>query len=272
LIVIAVALIYSLCALGITFLHDYKGCQPVQITLAGLQGNVSIAAESILATAAPDSATAAAAAAANRAAVGAANQTSELGSYSYADAELQTTSVPFQLPAALGLPSDQWRPHIFSQCAAGMPRAYAPCLNYTNLLRGEELVYPGGHKLPGRQCACACACVHVHVCICMCACACVHVHVHANDALAEGFCLVGSVHVQANNGLPASCNNAESACISCKFCWQQQRKIYKKNTLQCQHSSTWLTKRQHAVCRTASMCRWQQCSGGGAKHARQCAC
>jgi hypothetical protein len=41
-----------------------------------------------------------------------------------------------------------------------MPRAYAPCSNYTNLLRGEELVYPGGHLytssfLPLRFCSCA---------------------------------------------------------------------------------------------------------------------
>jgi hypothetical protein len=36
-----------------------------------------------------------------------------------------------------------------------MPQAYAPCLNYTNLLRGEELVYPGGHRCYGWQCACS---------------------------------------------------------------------------------------------------------------------
>jgi hypothetical protein len=56
---------------------------------------------------------------------------------------LQSVMLPFELPAAQGLPSDAWRPHVFSNCVTGMPQGYAPCLNYSNLIRGEELVYPG---------------------------------------------------------------------------------------------------------------------------------
>ncbi|KAF6251788.1 hypothetical protein COO60DRAFT_1274715 [Scenedesmus sp. NREL 46B-D3] len=90
------------------------------------------------------SAAAIAAAAAAPAAVTASSHTPRSDSSSQADADagLLVATIPFRLPAALGLPSDEWRPHIFSECAYGMPRAYAPCLNYTNLLRGEELVYP----------------------------------------------------------------------------------------------------------------------------------
>jgi hypothetical protein len=56
---------------------------------------------------------------------------------------LDAAVLPFELPAAQGMPSDAWRPHVFSKCVPGMPLGYAPCLNYSNLLRGEELVYPG---------------------------------------------------------------------------------------------------------------------------------
>jgi hypothetical protein len=56
---------------------------------------------------------------------------------------LVVSSILFQLPERSGLPSDAWRPHIYTKCAAGMPQGYAPCLKYSNLLQGEELVYPG---------------------------------------------------------------------------------------------------------------------------------
>jgi hypothetical protein len=65
---------------------------------------------------------------------------------------LVTSQIRFQLPTQLGLPSDDWRPHIYSSCAVGMPPGYAPCMKYTNLLRGDELVYPGEH-LPPPSCA-----------------------------------------------------------------------------------------------------------------------
>lgn len=58
---------------------------------------------------------------------------------------LVVSRVPFKLAVQQGLPSDAWRPHIYSECVAGMPQGYAPCLNYSNLLHGEELVYPGTH-------------------------------------------------------------------------------------------------------------------------------
>lgn len=61
-------------------------------------------------------------------------------------AVLHMATLPFELPAAQGVQSDAWRPHVFSKCVAGMPQGYAPCLNYSNLLRGEELVYPGEDK------------------------------------------------------------------------------------------------------------------------------
>jgi hypothetical protein len=56
---------------------------------------------------------------------------------------LQSATIPFEMPAAVGLPSDNWRPHVFSTCVPGMPGGFAPCLQYDNLLRSEELVYPG---------------------------------------------------------------------------------------------------------------------------------
>jgi hypothetical protein len=65
----------------------------------------------------------------------------------HSSTDLVTSHVHFHLPAQLGLPSDVWRPHIYSRCVAGMPSGYAPCLNYSNLLRGDELVYPG-EQLP----------------------------------------------------------------------------------------------------------------------------
>jgi hypothetical protein len=33
--------------------------------------------------------------------------------------------------AAVGLPSDQWRPWVFTSCEPGMPREFAPCLAQT---------------------------------------------------------------------------------------------------------------------------------------------
>lgn len=58
---------------------------------------------------------------------------------------LVVSHVPFKLPVQRGLPSDAWRPHVYSECVAGMPQGYAPCLKYSNLLHGEELLYPGMH-------------------------------------------------------------------------------------------------------------------------------
>jgi hypothetical protein len=139
LVAIALALVYSLFALGINHFPDFKACQPVYVTLQELR-NTSVTFDNQSQT--TDSGAAAGSAAA-AAAVTAPVQAQPSAGYSYADAQLVTTSIPYKLPAALGLPSDEWRPHIFSECASGMPRAYAPCLNYSNLLRGEELVYAG---------------------------------------------------------------------------------------------------------------------------------
>jgi hypothetical protein len=141
LVAIALALIYSLFALGSNLIPEFRGCSPAKIVLAGTQGapvGIGLGIQSVTASS-NDSSTAAAAAAAVKAPV----QAGQAVDYSYADVGLHSTSIPFKLPAAVGLPSDAWRPHIFSECAAGMPRGYAPCLNYTNLLRAEELVYPG---------------------------------------------------------------------------------------------------------------------------------
>lgn len=65
---------------------------------------------------------------------------------------------PYMVPPLHGLPSDKWRPMIFMECVPGMPRGYAACLNYSNLLQSEEVVYPGGPapdwiNLPTQLCA-----------------------------------------------------------------------------------------------------------------------
>lgn len=64
-------------------------------------------------------------------------------------ASLESVGGVYFLPQALGLPSDAWRPIIFRSCLPGMPRSWGPCLPFSNLQLGEELVYPDYRiKLP----------------------------------------------------------------------------------------------------------------------------
>lgn len=47
----------------------------------------------------------------------------------------------FTLPAT-GLPSDAWRPIIYTKCCADLPSSAAPCVLAKNLVLGEEWAYP----------------------------------------------------------------------------------------------------------------------------------
>lgn len=55
---------------------------------------------------------------------------------------LERYAVHMYLPVATGLPSDAWRPLIVNRCVPGMPRQWAPCMNFSNLLVAEEILYP----------------------------------------------------------------------------------------------------------------------------------
>jgi hypothetical protein len=143
LVALCVAIVYSVLALGVNTFH---GCHGTQSPLGGqeetevhiiLRNHTSQDARHE--TVSKHTEAAATTAAAATAAVQLNHQPAKNKSMQ----ALVTSHVSFQLPEALGLPSDAWRPHIYSECATGMPQGYAPCLNYSNLLHGEELVYPG---------------------------------------------------------------------------------------------------------------------------------
>lgn len=55
---------------------------------------------------------------------------------------LDSYTAPYYMPTTTSLPSDAWRPTIYRSCTSGMPREWAPCLNFSNLEIGEEIVYP----------------------------------------------------------------------------------------------------------------------------------
>lgn len=52
---------------------------------------------------------------------------------------MQRVESEYYLPEATGLPSDEWRPRIYSRCTDGMPTDWAPCLKHDNMLVGEQV-------------------------------------------------------------------------------------------------------------------------------------